>query len=141
MGKPVVASALPMVERTFPPGSVRGYAPGDAEALATAILALVDDPARREASVAATLEQVARAVLGARGRDALGADRAARPTGDVSPAPATARAGERDPRRIDAAVPRPIPRRAGLSLPSRSDDAQRAGRRGPSPSIRHLEGS
>ena len=58
MGKPVVASALPMVERTFPPGSVRGYAPGDAEALATAILELVDDPAAREASVAATLEQV-----------------------------------------------------------------------------------
>jgi glycosyltransferase involved in cell wall biosynthesis len=58
MGKPVVASALPMVERTFPPGSVRGYEPGDAEALATAILELVDDPAAREASVAATLEQV-----------------------------------------------------------------------------------
>ena len=58
MGKPVVASALPMVERTFPAGSVRGYEPGDAEALAIAILALVDDPAAREASVAATLEQV-----------------------------------------------------------------------------------
>ena len=58
MGKPVVASALPMVERTFPPGSVRGYAPGDAQALATALLELVDDPAAREASVAATLEQV-----------------------------------------------------------------------------------
>jgi len=55
MGKPVVASALPMVERTFPPGSVRGYAPGDADALAAAILDLVDDPAAREASVAATL--------------------------------------------------------------------------------------
>jgi glycosyltransferase involved in cell wall biosynthesis len=47
-----------MVERTFPPGSVRGYGPGDAGALATAILELVDDPAAREASVAATLEQV-----------------------------------------------------------------------------------
>jgi len=58
MGKPVVASALPMVERTFPPGSVRGYVPGDAEALATALIELVDDPAAREASVAATLEQV-----------------------------------------------------------------------------------
>jgi len=58
MGKPVVASALPMVERTFPPGSVRGYAPGDAQALATALLELVDDPPAREASVAATLEQV-----------------------------------------------------------------------------------
>ena len=54
MGKPVVASRLPLVERTFPPGSVATYLPGDAESLATAILGLIDDPARREAAVAAT---------------------------------------------------------------------------------------
>ena len=54
MGKPVVASRLPLVERTFPPGSVTTYLPGDAESLATAILGLIDDPARREAAVAAT---------------------------------------------------------------------------------------
>jgi glycosyltransferase involved in cell wall biosynthesis len=30
MGKPVVASALPMVERTFAPDTVRTYVPGDA---------------------------------------------------------------------------------------------------------------
>ena len=28
MGKPVVASRLPMVERTFPPGTVATYASG-----------------------------------------------------------------------------------------------------------------
>jgi glycosyltransferase involved in cell wall biosynthesis len=54
MGKPVVASRLPLVERTFPPGSVATYDPGDADGLAAAILALVDDPAAREAGVART---------------------------------------------------------------------------------------
>jgi glycosyltransferase involved in cell wall biosynthesis len=58
MGKPVVASALPMVERTFPSGSVRGYAPGDPNELATAVLALVDDPAGRERAAEATLARV-----------------------------------------------------------------------------------
>ena len=54
MGKPVVASRLPLVERTFPPGSVTTYEPGDADGLAAAILALVDDPAAREGAVART---------------------------------------------------------------------------------------
>lgn len=61
MGKPVVASRLPMVERTFPAGTVATYRPGDAEGpdgLAAAILRLVDDPVAREAGVAATLERV-----------------------------------------------------------------------------------
>ena len=31
MGKPVVASRLPMVERTFPTGTVATYPPGDAD--------------------------------------------------------------------------------------------------------------
>jgi glycosyltransferase involved in cell wall biosynthesis len=51
MGKPVVASRLPMVERTFPAGSVATYEPGDPVSLAAAILGLVDDPlARLEAT-------------------------------------------------------------------------------------------
>ncbi|HYM84749.1 MAG TPA: glycosyltransferase family 4 protein [Candidatus Dormibacteraeota bacterium] len=58
MGKPVVASRLPMVERTFPPGTVATYEPGDAESLATAVLALVDRPEERAARVARTLELV-----------------------------------------------------------------------------------
>ena len=58
MGKPVVASRLPLVERTFGPGTVFAYEPGDAESAAAAILAIVDDPLTREARVAATLEVV-----------------------------------------------------------------------------------
>jgi glycosyltransferase involved in cell wall biosynthesis len=58
MGKPVVASRLPLVERTFPPGSVAVYAPGDPEALAAAILAIVDDPSAREAAVERTMVRI-----------------------------------------------------------------------------------
>ena len=54
MGKPVVASRLPMVEAMFPPGTVMTYAAGDAEDLARAILRLVDSADDREARVAAT---------------------------------------------------------------------------------------
>jgi glycosyltransferase involved in cell wall biosynthesis len=58
MGKPAVASRLPLVERTFPVGTVSAYDAGDPDALAAAILALVDDPLVREAAVARTLEIV-----------------------------------------------------------------------------------
>ena len=51
MGKPVVASRLPLVERTFPEGTVAAYEPGDAEGMAAAILALADDPVGREAAI------------------------------------------------------------------------------------------
>jgi glycosyltransferase involved in cell wall biosynthesis len=51
MGKPVVATRLPMVEHTFPDGSVMTYDSGDPAALAGAIEAIVDDPIAREASV------------------------------------------------------------------------------------------
>jgi hypothetical protein len=51
----VVASALPMVERTFPPGTVAAYRPGDAEAMVAAILGLVDDPVAREAATVRTM--------------------------------------------------------------------------------------
>jgi glycosyltransferase involved in cell wall biosynthesis len=52
MGKPVVASRLPLVVSTFPVGSVRTYAPGDASGFAAQVESLVDDPLAREASVA-----------------------------------------------------------------------------------------
>jgi glycosyltransferase involved in cell wall biosynthesis len=58
MGKPVVASRLPLVERTFPPGSVAVYAAGDPDALAAAILAVVDDPSAREAAVERTMARI-----------------------------------------------------------------------------------
>lgn len=58
MGKPVLASRLPMVERTFPPGTVATYEPGDADGLARGILALVDAPAAREAAVESTAARV-----------------------------------------------------------------------------------
>jgi glycosyltransferase involved in cell wall biosynthesis len=53
MGKPVVASRLPMVERTFPEGSVATYEPGDAASLAAAIARLIDDHAARDQAVEA----------------------------------------------------------------------------------------
>ena len=55
MGKPVVATRLPLVERTFPPGTLSTYPAGDAPAMAAAILAVVDDPDAREAAVERTL--------------------------------------------------------------------------------------
>jgi glycosyltransferase involved in cell wall biosynthesis len=58
MDKPVVASALPLVQRTFPAGTVATYPPGDAAALAQAILSLVDDPVARDAGVVATRERI-----------------------------------------------------------------------------------
>ena len=51
MGKPVVATRLPTVERDFPGDAVAMYPSGDADAMADAILTLVDDPSRREATV------------------------------------------------------------------------------------------
>jgi hypothetical protein len=55
----VIASHLPMVEKTFPPGTVWTYEPGDARGLATAIEAIVDDALAREASVERTAAIVA----------------------------------------------------------------------------------
>jgi glycosyltransferase involved in cell wall biosynthesis len=59
MGKPVVATGLPLVRATFPPGTAWTYEPGDPAGLAAAILAIVDDPAERAAAVARTAEIVA----------------------------------------------------------------------------------
>lgn len=58
LDKPVLASRLPMVERTFPLGTVATYEPGDAGDLARAILALVDSPEARGAAVEATARRV-----------------------------------------------------------------------------------
>ena len=52
MGKPVIASRLPLVERTFPPGAIAVYEAGDPADLAAALLRLVDDPVARDAAVA-----------------------------------------------------------------------------------------
>ena len=54
MGKPVVASRLPMIERTFPSGTVATYEPGDAEDMAHRIVELADDRTDRETRVART---------------------------------------------------------------------------------------
>jgi glycosyltransferase involved in cell wall biosynthesis len=58
MGKAVVASRLPLVERTFPDGTVARYEPGDADGLAGAIAALADDPIRRAEAVDSTQDVV-----------------------------------------------------------------------------------
>jgi glycosyltransferase involved in cell wall biosynthesis len=58
MEKPVVASRLPTVERYFAPDTLSVYEPGNPESLATAILALVDDPAERLARVDRTRRRV-----------------------------------------------------------------------------------
>ena len=58
MAKPVVATRLPMVERTFAGGEVATYTAGDPDDLAGAVLSLVDEPAAREARVARGLVRV-----------------------------------------------------------------------------------
>ena len=55
MGKPVVATHLPLVAATFPSGTAWTYPAGDADAFAIAILAIVDRPVERAAAVEATL--------------------------------------------------------------------------------------
>jgi glycosyltransferase involved in cell wall biosynthesis len=57
MARPVVASRLPMVERTFADDVVM-YEPGDARDLAAAIMGVMDDGPAREARVARALERV-----------------------------------------------------------------------------------
>jgi glycosyltransferase involved in cell wall biosynthesis len=59
MAKPTVATRLPLVEQTFRADEIRTYAPGDAEDLARAVLAYVDDPEDRERRVARARARVA----------------------------------------------------------------------------------
>jgi glycosyltransferase involved in cell wall biosynthesis len=54
MGKPVVASRLPMVVSTFPAGTVATYDSGDDADMAAALVAFADHPIAREAAVART---------------------------------------------------------------------------------------
>jgi glycosyltransferase involved in cell wall biosynthesis len=54
MGKPVVASRLPLVAASFPPDTVSTYEPGSVDSLRDALLALVDDQQAREQRVAGT---------------------------------------------------------------------------------------
>ncbi len=58
MGKPVLASRLPTVERYFGPDALCYYEPGDAASLAAAIRRLVDDPAWRQRTVDAAGDRV-----------------------------------------------------------------------------------
>lgn len=59
MHRAAVASRLPLVERTFPAGTVATYEPGDADALAGTILGLVDDASGRDAAIGRTATLVA----------------------------------------------------------------------------------
>jgi glycosyltransferase involved in cell wall biosynthesis len=59
LGKPAVATRLPLVERTFDNGEVALYEPGDAQDLAATILRLVDDVDGRTAQVARAASRVA----------------------------------------------------------------------------------
>jgi len=54
MNKPVIASRLPLVIRTFPEGTVWTYPAGDASALGGAILAVIDGGDARAESVRRT---------------------------------------------------------------------------------------
>jgi glycosyltransferase involved in cell wall biosynthesis len=55
LGKPVVATRLPLVTQTFPAGTIATYAAGDPDAMAAAIASILDDPAEREAAAARAL--------------------------------------------------------------------------------------
>ena len=59
MRRPAVASRLPLVERTFGPGTVATYEPGDPDSLATAILGFVDDAQHRTGAIDRTSAIVA----------------------------------------------------------------------------------
>lgn len=58
MAKPVVASRLPLVKRTFPADALATYEPGDPDDLAAAILRLVDDSTARDRAVSLMFERV-----------------------------------------------------------------------------------
>ncbi|HEX5451069.1 MAG TPA: glycosyltransferase [Candidatus Limnocylindrales bacterium] len=59
MGKPVVASRLPTVERYFGADELATYQPGDPDDLAATLLRLIDEPALREAQRASLARRFA----------------------------------------------------------------------------------
>ena len=59
MRRPAVATRLPLVERTFPAGTVATYAPGDADDLASQVLRIVDEPDARDSAITASANLVA----------------------------------------------------------------------------------
>jgi len=59
MGKPVLASRLPTVERYFDGDALLFFEPGDAASLAAAIRRMVDEPERREEAVRRAGQRVA----------------------------------------------------------------------------------
>jgi glycosyltransferase involved in cell wall biosynthesis len=58
MGKPVIASRLPTVERYFGPDALCYFEPGDGTSLAAAVRRVADDAAYRDAIVAAAGQRV-----------------------------------------------------------------------------------
>ena len=92
MGKPVVATRLPLVERTFPPGTVATYEPGDAACMAAAIVAVADDRSAREAAIERSGDIVGGG-LGARGRAIRRDRRRAEPAVRSEPDRASVRRG------------------------------------------------
>lgn len=56
MGKPVIATRLPLVEASFPVGTLWTYEPGDPTSLGDAIALIADDGPGRGAAVTAALE-------------------------------------------------------------------------------------
>jgi glycosyltransferase involved in cell wall biosynthesis len=58
MGKPVVASRLPLIEQTFPPGTVATYEPGNADDMAHRVIELIERGDERASRIALTSERV-----------------------------------------------------------------------------------
>lgn len=102
MTRPVVATRLPLVERTFGPDAMAVYEPGDADDLASTILGLVDDPGERERRVATTSRIVTGLAWERTSRDYLALIEALAVDGLSSAAGMPADGGRSSPDREDA---------------------------------------
>ena len=136
MGKPVVASRLPTVERYFPPETVATYTSGDAADLARVVSRLADDPREREARVTRTGVRVDELGWDREGARYVALDRPPRRpglsrTGHGSPAilgggARSRRRGDGDGRRRDAGTRTAA---AGAESPTRADGRADTGMR------------